>query len=105
MSVKLISNIQAVDVTTDVITLNKGSYTGYQPVTQVDFEIPSHDGRSFYSFNHSFDSADLFVQVFYEKSANIFERVFPGIEITTTTIKLLFSTASIGSKYKIIVVG
>lgn len=105
MSVKIISNIQAVDIVADEIVLNKGAYQGQQPVSQVVYDIPSHDGRSSYTFNHSFDSADLYVQVFYEKSTNVYERVFPGIELTTTTVKVLFATSSIGSKYKITVAG
>jgi hypothetical protein len=105
MSVKIVSNIQATDIVTDEIVLRKGAYQGQQPVSQVVYDIPSHDGRSSYTFDHYFDSADLYVQVFYEKSANIYERVFPGIELTLTTVKVLFATASIGSKYKIIVIG
>lgn len=106
MSINIVNNTKATNTfNVDSITFRKGDYIDAQPVGRVTLSINGHDGRSTYSFNHSFDTADLYVQVLEDLGGGLQQAVYPSITVTSTTLSASFSSFTPGGNYKIILFG
>lgn len=100
---KIIADAAVSNLSAAHLKFPKGTYTDLTPVVSKTFDIISHDGRGFYTFNHEFNTTNLCVQLLEETGVGEFETAFTSVEITSTTVKMFFATFTLGANYKVIV--
>jgi alpha-tubulin suppressor-like RCC1 family protein len=90
------------------LLFSKGSYDGVtesklSPGIKEITNILSHDGRSYYDIPHKFNTSNVNVQILEEVSANTFETIYTPIEVTSSNVKVYFTTFTPSGNYRVIV--